>query len=50
MTLAELKKKYGSDSIILMIDHLLHKVELNPHSQAIYTELKNDLKSLLSNP
>jgi hypothetical protein len=48
MTLEELKKKYGTDSINLMINRLMIAVPLSPHAYKIYEELKRDLKSVLN--
>lgn len=46
MNLEEFKKKYGSETAVLMIDHLLYLVTLSPYAQRQYDELRQDLKQL----
>ncbi len=47
MTLTEFKLKYGTESVNLMINHLLVRVELSPYALKTYEELKRDISSLL---
>jgi hypothetical protein len=48
MTVEELKKKYGTNCINMMINHLMVKVPvLSPYELRIYEELKTDIKDLL---
>ncbi len=47
MTLTEFKLKYGTESVNLMIGHLMARVELSPHALRVYEELKRDISSLL---
>lgn len=48
MSIEDFRKKYGTEAVILMIDHLLYKVTLSPYAAAQYDELKQDLRALLT--
>ena len=52
MTIQEFKKKYGTDTVGLMIDLLLFRIAtkstLNSYEQKQIAQLKSDLKELLS--
>lgn len=49
MNLKEFKKKYGTDSVNLMINELLIRTQVSPYMLKQYEELKRDIKDLLNN-
>lgn len=48
MTLEEFKKKYGTETVNLMINHLLARVHMSEFALKEYSELKKDITLLLT--
>ena len=47
MTLEEFRKKYGTESVQLIIASLASRCQLSPHMVAVIDELRADLNALL---